>query len=738
MRAWRQGVALQYASDQNHLHFTTRGDWSKSGISWQGLNKRGPAQLMAKAVSVQQDKGEQKKSGPTQAAASEHSKSPSSKPTFASRVVIENVQPCVDGGLFPSKKVIGEPITVTAGIHCDGHNVIAAQLLYKKSTEHSWNQSRMHLVDAGLDVFRGEFGGVELGLYEFSIEAWVDNFGNWRRDTRKKLDAGQDINVEKKEGTALFLEAAAQAKMLQPPGDDHMHFVKLQNYADALKNCEHDADLHSILADEHLEDLMFRFAKRSLVCKLLKPLQVVLDPARALYGAWYELFPRSAGTKEGVHGTFKDVVNRLPYIKNMGFDVIYLPPIHPVGTTARKGPNNSLSAGPADVGSPWAIGAKAGGHKAILPELGTIADFERLVEEAKILGIEVALDIAFQCSPDHPYVKEHPEWFYHRPDGSIKCAENPPKRYEDIYPLNFECDDWENLWQELKSVFDFWIDKGVTIFRVDNPHTKPYAFWEWAIAEIKKTNPETIFLAEAFSRPKVMKYLAKIGFTQSYTYFTWRLGKGELTEYFTELYKTDVANYLRPNLFANTPDILTHFLQHGGRPAFMIRAALAATIGATYGIYGPPFELCVGHSYNNTEEYFDSEKYQLRNWDLKAGHSIAEFITRLNRIRRENPALHNNESIRFHALNNEGLLAFSKRAHGNKNIILTIINLDPYQVHEGMVQVPMYEFGLHGTFEAHDLITNARYSWGNEWNYVRLDPFVCPAQVFRLQNYGNS
>jgi starch synthase (maltosyl-transferring) len=691
---------------------------------------------MAKTVSAQQELTTKQGAEKAQTGEIDETGINAQEPVFNSRVVIEGVQPQVDGGLFPSKKVISEPVSVTAFIHCDGHNVIAAQLLYRRAGDKSWNQSRMFLNDSGIDLWFGEFGGTDLGLHEFAIEAWIDHYGNWRRDTRKKLEAGQDIKVEIKEGTALLLDAAEQVKKALPK-DDHLHSVKLQNYANALKQTQHDADLYSILADEHLEDLMFRFAKRDLVCKMPKPLHVVLDPIRALYGAWYELFPRSAGTKEGVHGTFKDVVNRLPYIKDMGFDVVYFPPIHPIGTTARKGPNNSLNARSGDVGSPWAIGAKEGGHKSILSDLGTIADFEHLVEEAQNLGIDIALDIAFQCSPDHPYVREHPEWFYRRPDGSIKCAENPPKRYEDIYPINFECDDWKNLWAELKSVIEFWLDHGVTIFRVDNPHTKPYPFWEWLIVEVKKTHPEAIFLAEAFSRPQVMKYLAKIGFTQSYSYFTWRLGKSEITEYFTELYKTDVSNYLRPNLFANTPDILTHFLQHGGKPAFMIRVALAATIGATYGIYGPTFELCVGASHNNTEEYLDSEKYQLRHWDLKAGHSISEFIARINRIRRENPALHNNESIRFHSIQNEGLLAFSKQSHDGKNIILTVINLDPYQTQQGMVHVPMQELGLHGTFEAHDLVTNARYSWNSEWNYVRLDPYICPVHVFRLQNYGN-
>jgi starch synthase (maltosyl-transferring) len=644
---------------------------------------------------------------------------------FPSHVVIEQVQPQVDGGAFPTKKVVGEPVTVTASIHCDGHNHISAQILFKKQNATQWSIERMNITEPGLDQWAGQFIIEELEPYEFTIEAWIDNFDNWKHDTQKKLTAGQDIALDLSEGAGLLLDTAKTAKT-EDAG-------KLRNYAAALHKDALSRDVLAVLSDKRLDTLMFDYAARGKVCRYEKTVQISVEPKRALYGAWYELFPRSASEEAGVHGTFKDVAARLPYIAAMGFDVVYLPPVHPIGTTARKGPNNSLRADATDTGSPWAIGAKEGGHKSVHPQLGTLKDFDQLVAAAKKQGIDIALDIAYQCSPDHPYVTEHPEWFYHRADGSIRCAENPPKKYEDIYPLNFDCDEWQSLWHELKDIIDFWIGHGVSIFRVDNPHTKPYSFWHWLIAEVKKDHPEAIFLAEAFARPKIMKYLGKEGFSQSYTYFTWRLGKQELMEYFNELYHTDVINYLRPNLFANTPDILTHFLQHGGRASFMIRLALAATLGATYGIYGPPFELCVGNSLNDTEEYFDSEKYQLRNWNLKSEDSISEFIERINRIRRENEALHNNESLRFLNIQNEGLIAFSKRSYDGKNIIVTIVNLDPYNVQAGSVQVPMGDFGLKGPYQAHELVTNARYHW-QEWNWVRLDPYTCPVHIIRLEN----
>ncbi len=655
-----------------------------------------------------------------------------------SPVVIEHVQPQVDEGLFSVKKSVGERVNVTASIHCHGHNQINAQILFKKQRQEKWSTKRMCLAESGLDLWSGHFRIEDLEPYEFTLEAWINVFGNWRIDTGKKIDADQIVSVDLEEGVELLLTAATSAVSGDAP--------KLKKYAATLKAAAKETgplssqvalEILALIADEDLEMLMFKYAPRGKVCQYEKRISILVEPERALYGAWYEMFPRSASDQPGVHGTFKDVIARLPYIANMGFDVLYLPPLHPIGKTARKGPNNSLTARPNDVGSPWAIGGEGGGHKSIHQELGTLKDFDQLVAKAKKYKIDIAIDIAYQCSPDHPYAKEHPEWFYHRADGSIRCAENPPKKYEDIYPLNFEGRNWRGLWEELKEVIDFWIDHGVQIFRIDNPHTKPYAFWQFLISEVKKHCPEAIFLAEAFTRPKVMKYLAKVGFSQSYTYFTWRLGKEELTDYFNELYHTDVVNYLRPNLFVNTPDILTHFLQNGGRPAFMIRLALAATIGASYGIYGPPFELCIGDSLNNTEEYYDSEKYQLRHWNLEQESSIADFVRRINRIRRENAALHNNESLRFLTIDNNYLLAYVKRSLDEDVTILTIVNLDPYNAHDGRIEVPLDQLGLSASYEAHDLITNARYLW-SEWNYVRLDPQICPVHILRLVNSDNS
>jgi starch synthase (maltosyl-transferring) len=422
----------------------------------------------------------------------------------------------------------------------------------------------------------------------------------------------------------------------------------------------------------------------------------------------------------------------------MGFNVLYLPPIHPIGRSFRKGPNNTLIAGPDDPGSPWAIGAAEGGHKAVHPALGTLDDFDHLVAAARGLGIEIALDIAFQCSPDHPYVREHPGWFRHRPDGTIKYAENPPKKYQDIYPIDFECADWKNLWDELKSIFLHWIRHGVKIFRVDNPHTKPFRFWEWVIGAIWSEHPDVIFLAEAFTRPKVMRYLAKLGYSQSYSYFTWRNTKATLTEYFTELTKTEVVEYMRPNLFANTPDILHEYLQTGGRPAFQIRLVLAATLGASYGIYGPPFEQCVGTPWRQgSEEYLDSEKYQVRYWDRDRPDSLRDFVARINAIRRENPALHHDRNLRFVAIDNDQMIAYAKVTPDLSNLLLVIVNLDPYHTQSGWIHLPVAEFGLGSgpgeAYQVHDLISEARYLWHGETNFVQLDPFACPAHVFRIR-----
>jgi starch synthase (maltosyl-transferring) len=449
------------------------------------------------------------------------------------------------------------------------------------------------------------------------------------------------------------------------------------------------------------------------------------------------MFPRSCAAQEGKHGTLQDCIARLPYVASMGFDVLYLPPIHPIGYSFRKGKNNILAANPEDVGSPWAIGAKEGGHKSIHPKLGTLEDFKRLVTKAKESGIEIALDIAYQCTPDHPYVKEHPQWFRKRPDGSIQYAENPPKKYQDIYPLDFESDDWRALWEELKSIILFWAEQGVRIFRVDNPHTKSFPFWQWVIPEVKKSYPDAIFLAEAFTRPKVMYRLAKVGFSQSYTYFAWRNTKAELTEYFTEITRTEVADFFRPNLWPNTPDILTEYLQFGGRPAFMARLVLAATLGASYGIYGPAFELCENTARDpGSEEYLNSEKYEIRHWDWERADSLKEFIGMVNRIRRDNPALRGDRGLLFHNVDNPELICFSKRTEDLTNVIVVVVNLDPHHIQSGWVELPMEDLGLdpHQPIQMHDLLTDARHLWHGTKSYVELAPQSVPAHVFRVRH----
>ncbi|HVS01241.1 MAG TPA: alpha-amylase family glycosyl hydrolase, partial [Thermoanaerobaculia bacterium] len=466
-------------------------------------------------------------------------------------------------------------------------------------------------------------------------------------------------------------------------------------------------------------------------------LPAVVDPPLARFGAWYELFPRSASPDPQRHGTFRDVEARLPYVQELGFDVLYLPPIHPIGETHRKGKNNTLTPEADDVGSPWAIGGAAGGHKAIHPQLGTLEDFRRLVAAARERGIEIALDVAFQCSPDHPYVRQHPDWFRQRPDGSIQYAENPPKKYQDIYPFDFETPSWRELWEELESVFEHWIAQGVTVFRVDNPHTKALPFWEWAIGELKESHPEVILLSEAFTRPRVLYYLAKAGFSQSYNYFPWRTTKHDLTTYFTELTQTEVAEYTRANLWPNTPDILTEQLQHGGRPGFMQRLVLAATLGASYGIYGPSFELMEATPREpGSEEYLDSEKYQRRVWDLEGEGSLRHFIARVNAIRRANPALHQDRSLRFHPVANEALVAYSKVSREAANAILVVVNLDPHHPQAGWLDLDLAELGVEGerSFQVHDLLIGARYLWQGARNHVSLDPQTVPAAIYRIRH----
>jgi starch synthase (maltosyl-transferring) len=555
----------------------------------------------------------------------------------------------------------------------------------------------------------------------------VDRFGSWRNEVKKKVAAEQDVSSELLEGALLVREAKERARRVDAQWLDAQACYLGDGKEGTLR-------LERALSGE-LREMMDRFADRSEAINYDKILRVDVERERALYGAWYEMFPRSAGTDTHRSATFREAEVRLPGIAAMGFDVVYLPPIHPIGKTHRKGPNNVLRGGPKDPGSPWAIGSDEGGHKAVEPGLGTLADFDHFVEAADKEGLEIALDLAYQCSPDHPYVREHPEWFRHRPDGSIKYAENPPKKYQDIYPLDFECENWRALWEELKTVVLFWIERGVRIFRVDNPHTKTFGFWEWMISEVRRTHPGVIFLSEAFTRPKILRHLAKIGFSQSYTYFTWRNTKAELVDYLTELMQTPAHDYMRPNFFANTPDILHEYLQFGGRPAFQIRLVLAATLGASYGIYGPPFELCVTDAVPGTEEYQDSEKYQIRVWDWDRSGNIKELIARVNRIRRDNPALHTNRNLEFHHVDNEQLLFYTKATPDLSNIILVVVNLDPHYTQSGWVRVPLSRLGIEGSgvYQVHDLLGDGRYLWHGEVNYVQLDPSISPSHIFRLR-----
>ncbi|TMB66362.1 MAG: alpha-1,4-glucan--maltose-1-phosphate maltosyltransferase [Deltaproteobacteria bacterium] len=641
------------------------------------------------------------------------------------RAVIEKVKPEIDGGRFPAKRVVGERMTVEADIFTDGHDALAAALLYRRKSDSHWSETPMESLDN--DRWRATFEVTEIGAYLYTLQAWVDRFESWRQGLAKKLQAGQDVAIDLLIGAGLVEETANRA----PPTDKK----RLGNFISILRSKQPDAGETALLPE--LAALMAKYSDRRWAVTYDKELRVNVDREKARFSTWYEMFPRSCASEPGVHGTLRDCEQRLPYVAGMGFDVLYLPPIHPIGRSFRKGKNNELGAGPDDVGSPWAIGAKEGGHKAIHPQLGTLEDFKRLVTKAKESGIEIALDIAFQCAPDHPYAREHPEWFRKRPDGSIQYAENPPKKYQDIYPLDFETDHWKELWDELKSIIVFWCEQGVRIFRVDNPHTKAFPFWEWVIAEVKKDYPEALFLAEAFTRPKVMYRLAKLGFSQSYTYFAWRNTKWELTQYFTELTQTEIADFFRASLWPNTPDILTEYLQFGGRPAFMTRLVLAATLGANYGIYGPAFELCENVPRDpGSEEYLNSEKYELKHWDLERKDSLKEFIALVNRIRRENRALQSDRSLRFHPVDNPEIICFSKQTEDLKNVIVVVVNLDPHHTQSGWVELAMEELGLlpQQPFQMHDLLTNARYLWHGARNYVQLNPDTVPAQIFRVRH----
>ena len=651
-------------------------------------------------------------------------------PALLRRVVIEGVYPEVDAGRFPIKRTTGESVIVNADVHADGHDVLAALLLHRRCGDATWTEVPMEPL--GNDRWTARFEVHALGRYEYTIEAWVDRFATWRSEISKKFGAGQSVEAELLEGASIIEGAIGDREGAK---NARLGVVIARRAARNLRDTAISEEQRMAAAlDPDLQRSMAVRTDRSRSTRY-RLLQVLVDPPRARFGARYEMFPRSASPDPSRSATFDEAAAMLPYVSGMGFDVLYLAPIHPIGHSFRKGRNNSLEASENDPGSPWAIGAEAGGHKAVEPGLGTLADFDRFVAAAERHGLEIALDLAYQASPDHPYVKEHPEWFKRRPDGTIKYAENPPKKYQDIYPINFESEKWQALWRELKSVIEFWIRHGVKIFRVDNPHTKPYGFWEWALDDIKRRYPDSILLSEAFTRPKIMRYLAKCGFTQSYTYFTWRNTKAELTEYFTELTQTGVREYIRPNLFANTPDILHEYLQRGGRPAFQVRFVLAATLGASYGIYSG-FELIENVPVKpGSEEYLDSEKYQIRRRDFEQPHSLSALITEVNRIRREHPALQRDWGLRFHDTDNPHLLAYSKRSAEGDDLVIVVVNLDPFYMQHGFVQLPLADWGLtsESTIEVVDLLSEERYFWRGERNYVRLDPQLRVAHILLVQ-----
>ena len=665
------------------------------------------------------------------------------------------MRPEIDGGRFPIKRAVGELVSVSVDMFADGHDAIGGVLKYRLAVPgESAPWLEVPLTDLGDDRWGAVFTVTELGEYEYTVEGWIDRFESWVRGLLAKSGAGQDVGNELLEGAELIEQTCppelARRRVVSSHDD------QLLEVADLLRSNRPQADRVSAAADPQLRARMSARPDRHGSTTYERILRVTVDPVRARSGAWYEMFPRSSTPDPARSGTFREAEARLPEIAAMGFDVVYLAPINPIGRTHRKGRNNSLASGPADPGSPWAIGADEGGHTAVEPGLGTLVDFDRFVDTASHLGLDVALDIAFQASPDHPWVREQPEWFRHRPDGSIKYAENPPKKYQDIYPFDFATADRESLWLALRDVFLFWISHGVKIFRVDNPHTKPFRFWEWCIGEVKRTHPDAIFLSEAFTRPKVMRYLAKAGFTQSYTYFTWRNSAAELRDYLTELTRTEVADYLRPNLFVNTPDILHEFLQHGGRPAFEVRLILAATLGASYGIYSG-FELCENVPLRpGSEEYLDSEKYQIKPRDWNQPGHLKELIAQINAIRRAHPALQQNATLRFHGSSAEALLCFSKSEgrpaasaeapasregrplpgpEPRRDFVFVVANTTPAYMQHGWVEVPIGELGLapDAPYIVEDLLDSATYTWRGAWNYVRLDPTERMAHVFVIR-----
>ncbi len=641
------------------------------------------------------------------------------------RVVIENVYPELDEGRFPIKRVAGEEVEVYADLFADGHDLISAVLMYRHEKQRKWREVRMS--ELGNDRWKGVFPVAREGTYFYTISGWIDHARSWLHDVQAKADDGQPIKVELQMGL-IFLEESAQKAI-------GSYKEELEGYITLFKHEERHEEILKALHDERLEELFRRFSERRFPTVYPRFLRVMTERKKALFSAWYELFPRSTSPDPSRPGTFRDVEALLPRIRRLGFDVLYLPPIHPIGHSHRKGKNNSTTAEAGDPGSPWAIGNELGGHKSIDPALGTMDDFQHLLAEAEKHGIEIALDIALQCSPDHPYVKENPQWFKWRPDGTVQYAENPPKKYQDVLPFNFETGDWKNLWKELKSIFEFWIDKGVRIFRVDNPHTKPFPFWEWMMKELKAKNRDVIYLAEAFTRPKIMKRLARLTYTQSYTYFTWRNNKWEIKDYVEELTKTEMKEYFRPNFWPNTPDINPWKLQTPHEAAYMMQLFLAATLSSNYGVYGPVYELMEAAPVPGKEEYLNSEKYEIRHWDWNRENRITELMRDINVIRRNNAALQNTRNIEFCETQNDQLLAYYKWDDKESNKLLMVVNMDKDHPQSGLVRLPLHRLnGQHGDkFVMLDLMTGNQYVWESEWNFVLLDPALFPFHLFRIE-----
>ena len=645
-------------------------------------------------------------------------------PLGSKRVVITNVAPQVECGNYLAKAALQDPLTIAADIFTDGHDEVAASVMIKHRKDRLWKEYPMKFTNN--DHWELIFYPDKLGVYQFQVQGWVDHFSTWRKGLVKKYEAGQDIKVELQIGAALIEQAAGRA-----PAKER---ASLGQFARTLTSGENVEAGVLTATDDKLSAAMQRLKDKALTTVFPQVFSFEVEVKRASFSTWYELFPRSASPEPGRHGTFEDVERLLPRVAAMGFDTLYFPPIHPIGEEKRKGRNNSLTAQPDDPGSPWAIGNRLGGHKAIHPELGTLKDFKRLVQKARDRGIEIAMDIAYQCAPDHPYVKEHPQWFKWRPDGTVQYAENPPKKYEDILPFNFETEDWENLWKELRSVLEYWIDNGVNVFRIDNPHTKSLYFWEWCIGEVRAKNPQVIFLAEAFTRPRIMERLAKAGFNQSYTYFTWRNTKKELEEYMAELTKGEMRYYFRPNFWPNTPDILPPEITYGGENAHIARLILAATLSSNYGLYGPVYEFGFTQPMPGKEEYVDNEKYELKHWNWDEYTRIKEIIARVNKIRKENTALQDTYNMEFAHTTNDQIICYCKTDKRTGNMLIIAVNLDHFNTQAAEVRIPLEKIGMPvgQQYRVKDLLSGDKYTWG-ETNYVELNPWEMPAHILRIE-----